>query len=155
MRPFYTSESLSVYPAIATAELLPGPSLERRSMGSVVIFKESVVHGVPCLERFVLGYYVKLIPRTVETIPRNDLVCTVGQVHSAEPTLVQRTSECRHLNQKGSSLDGQTSRHPTPIKRGGTQIVRLSRSQQSQGCQRCGKVRSSDPVYGRTSNAEV
>ena len=57
MRPFYASESLSVYPAIATAELSPGPSLERRSMGSVVIFKESVVHGVPFLERFVLGYF--------------------------------------------------------------------------------------------------
>ena len=106
----------------------------------------------------------------METKPRNDSVCTVGQVHSAEPTLVQRTSECRHRNQKGSSLDGQTSRHPTPIKRGGTQtivhpngltprhptpnknkrggtqIVRPSRSQESQGCQRYGKARSGDPV---------
>ena len=49
MRPFYASESLSVYPAIATAELSPGPSLERRSMGSVVIFKEPVMLGVPFL----------------------------------------------------------------------------------------------------------
>ena len=174
MRPFYASESLLVYPAIATAELSPGPSLERRSMGSVVIFKESVVHGVPffgeiCPRTFFFSD-VKLIPRTVETIPRNDLVCTVGQVHSAGPTLVQRTSKCHHRNQKDSSLDGITSRHPTPIKRGGTQtivhlngltprhptpnknkrggtqIVRPSRSQRSQGCQRCGKARSGDPV---------
>merc|ERR1711862_698518 len=104
---------------------------------SVVIFKESVMLGVPffgeiCLRIFFFSD-VKLIPRTVETKPRNDSVCTVGQVHSAEPTLVQRTSECHHRKQKGSSPDGITSRHP-------------SRSQRIQGCQRCGKARSGDPV---------
>merc|ERR1711862_1084035 len=125
---------------------------ERRSMGSVVIFKESVVHGVPFFgeicPRIFLFSDVKLTPRTVETKPRNDSVCTVGQVHSAEPTLVQRTSECHHRNQKDSSLDGLTSRHPTPNKRkrGGTQIVRPSRSQRRQGCRQCGKARSGDPV---------
>ena len=121
--------------------VLPGSSMEqrcsRRSMGSVVIFKIAVMLGVPFLGEICLRTFffsdIKLIPRTVETKPRNDSVCTVGQVHSAEPTLVQRTSECRHRQQKGSSPDGITSRHP-------------SRSQRSQGCQRCGKARSGDPV---------
>ena len=106
-------------------------------MGSSVIFKITVMLGVPFLggdlSSDVFPFGRKTNTSTVETKPRNDSVCTVGQVHSAEPTLVQRTSECRHRKQKGSSPDGITSRHP-------------SRSQRSQGCQRCGKARSGDPV---------
>ena len=128
-------------PPFATAERFAGPSLEqrcsRRSMGSVVIFKDirhargAFFWGDLSSDVFLFGR--KTNTSTVETKPRNDSVCTVGQVHSAEPTLVQRTSECRHRKQKGSSPDGITSRHP-------------SRSLRSQGCQRCGKARSGDPV---------
>ena len=67
MRPLYASESLSVHPAIVSAELSPGPSLERRSMGSVVIFKDirharGAFLGEICLRTFFFSY-VKLIPQ--------------------------------------------------------------------------------------------
>ena len=132
---------LVLAPPTPPLSVSPGPSLDRRcyrrSMGSVVIFND-IRHAWGAffwgdLSSDVFPFGRKTNTSTVETKPRNDSVCTVGQVHSAGPTQVQRTSECHHRNQKDSSPDGRTSRHP-------------SRGQRSQGCRRCGKARSCDPV---------